>query len=103
MTEIWITILDNEYVRQLYLNKFPYFARTSSEQAYKYNVCLHLQILSYPFIVLYVSIHNMFILLLIYMYLRAPWKIGYIQMCHPRKIKKLLTLLTLLKKKKRVC
>ena len=49
--------------------------------------------LSYPFIVLYVSIHNMFILLLIYMYMRAPWKIGYIQMGHPRKIKKLLTYL----------
>ena len=33
-------------------------------------------------------------LLLIYMYLRAPCKIGYNQMGHPRKIKKLLTLLT---------
>ena len=32
-------------------------------------------------------------MLLIYMYLRAPWKIGYNQMGHPRKIKKLLTYL----------
>ena len=29
-------------------------------------------------------------LLLIYMYLWAPWKIGYNQMGHPHKIKKLL-------------
>ena len=27
---------NNEYVRQLYLNTFPYFARTSSEQAYAF-------------------------------------------------------------------
>ena len=33
----------------------------------------------------------MFMLLLIYMYLTAPWKVGYNQMGYARKIKKLLT------------
>ena len=35
----------------------------------------------------------MFMFLSTYKYLRAPWKNGYNQMGHPRKIKKLLTYL----------
>ena len=38
----------------------------------------------------------MSLLLVILMYLRAPWRIGYNQMDHPHKIKKLLTYLHVL-------